>query len=100
MGEEEICPTKEEKDAYIEAREIYIAIKILYNIGYEDFVKRVKLSNLNWLLDKYYPCEGNGGQCKIDCPIFGNENCENKLKEKESQFIFFPKMNKTIKIKN
>lgn len=92
--EEALEPSQEEKDAFIEAREIYIAARLFYDFGYDEFAARVKMNHLDWLLEdkNFTPCLDISGQCRMDCPFFGFGKCYINGCANGTHFIFFPKM--------
>ena len=63
-------PSQEEIDEYIRAREEYIADAVLKHCGWNEFIKRCKLSCIEDYIKERIPCEAEEGQCAIDCPRF------------------------------
>ena len=64
------CPSQEEIDEYIRKRDEYIAEQILKECGWDEFVKRCKLSNIEDFIAEHMPCEGPDGQCNMFCPKY------------------------------
>lgn len=64
--------TREEKDEWIRAREIFIAEALLREVGWNTFVERCKNEEIEDIIKFHTPCEGPTKQCQFDCPIFGN----------------------------
>lgn len=92
--EQALEPGQEEKAAFIEAREIYTAARLFYDFGYDEFVARVKMEHLDWLLEdkNFVPCLDANRQCRMDCPFFGFGKCDIDGHTDGTHFIFFPKM--------
>ena len=67
-------PTNEEIDAYIRAREEYVATEVLWKCGWTEFVKRCELVGIEDYIAEHFPCEGPDGQCNMFCPQY-NTNC-------------------------
>lgn len=61
------CPGQEEIDEYIRKRDEYIAEQILKECGWNEFVKRCKLDDIEDFIDKHRPCEGPDEQCNMFC---------------------------------
>ena len=64
------CPSQEEIDEYIRKRDEYIAEQILKECGWNEFVKRCKLNNIEDFIFEHMPCEGPDGQCNMFCPKY------------------------------
>jgi coenzyme F420-reducing hydrogenase gamma subunit len=67
------CPSQEEIDVYIRKRDEYIAEQILKECGWDDFVKRCQLDNIEDFIAKHFPCEGPDGQCNMFCPQYSTK---------------------------
>ena len=61
------CPSDEEIDEYIRAREEYVAKEVLIHCGWDEFVKRCQLVGIEDYIDECLPCDGLGGQCNMAC---------------------------------
>lgn len=61
------CPSQKEIDEYIRKRDEYIAEQILKECGWDEFIKRCKLDNIEDFIDTHMPCDGLGGQCNMAC---------------------------------
>lgn len=61
------CPSNEEIDEYIRAREEYVAKEVLIQCGWDEFVKRCQLVGIEDYIDECLPCDGLGGQCNMAC---------------------------------
>ena len=67
-------PSQEEIDAYIRAREEYVATEVLRKCGWIEFVERCELVRIGDYINKHMPCEGPDGQCYMFCPQY-DTNC-------------------------
>jgi hypothetical protein len=66
-------PSREEIDAYIRAREEYIATEVLWKCGWTEFVKRCELVGIEDYINEHTPCEGPDAQCYMFCFRYGKD---------------------------
>jgi hypothetical protein len=68
-------PSQEEIDAYIRAREEYVATEVLRKCGWTEYVKRCELVGIEDYINEHTPCEGPDGQCNMFCRDYRKMKC-------------------------
>lgn len=66
-------PSREEKDRWMIARDEYIARRTFYEVGYEEFLTRIKVCNIEYMgdEDEFLPCRSADRQCSLFCKWIG-----------------------------
>lgn len=77
-GEDPEEPSRAEKDAWIKMRDEYVARRVFYEIGYDDFLWETRphdyecAYDISYMqkLDEFVPCCAKERQCRMDCPKY------------------------------